>query len=185
MTNAVLDFASRDVRDGVDKMFYQRWSPRCYQSRPVAQRDLNVVFDAARWSPSCYNEQPWRFITSTEQSHETFVSLLVDGNQKWAKQAPVIGFVIAEKLFARNGKVNEHAAFDSGAAWMAVNLQARLLGLYAHGMAGIHYDRVYETLSVDKNTQQVICAFTLGYLDEAGDEQITSRKSLSEIWRSF
>jgi nitroreductase len=183
MTDPTIDFSSRDALAGVSDAFSRRWSPRVYLPSPVAENDLQIIFDAARWSPSCYNEQPWLFITSTDKTHDKFVGLLVEANQKWAKQAPVIGFVIAAKQFARNGKENAHAAFDTGAAWMAVNLQANMLGLHTHGMAGIDYEKVYETLNVNSDTHRVICGFTIGYLDQSGNEDITTRKALSEIWQ--
>ena len=37
------------------------------------------------------------------------------------------------------------AAFDCGAAWMAMTMQARKYGLYTHGMAGIDREAVYQT----------------------------------------
>ena len=184
MSNANPDFSTRDAAAGVSELFVQRWSPRAYLPTPVSEQDLQTIFDAARWSPSCYNEQPWLFLTSTESTREQFVKLLVDGNQRWASNAPVLGFVVAARHFARNGDSNAHAAFDTGAAWMAINLQASLLGLHIHGMAGIHYDAVYQQLNIDAQTHQVICGFTLGRLDASGDEEITSRKALAEVWRS-
>lgn len=185
MANDNLNFSSRDNVEGVDQQFVRRWSPRAYLPDPVTQGELEIIFDAVRWSPSCFNEQPWLFYTSTATTHDTFVNLLVEGNRSWAKSAPLIGFVLAAKNFARNDKENYHASFDSGAAWMALNLQANKLGLYAHGMGGIDYDAVYDSLNIDCNTHQLICGFTLGRLDLSGDEEITARKPLAEIWRSF
>nr|ABZ79369.1 putative nitroreductase [uncultured bacterium] len=186
-----IDFSQRDPIEGVDQLFYQRWSPRAYQSKPVSDEKLQQIFDAARWSQSCFNEQPWLFITSKPKSQSTFVNLLVEGNQNWAKQAPVIGFVVARKNFLRNGNENAHAAFDAGSAWMALTLQARMLGLYTHGMAGIQYEEVYIQFQLDTEEYQVICGFTLGYLDKPdtlpeemrSKEQPSPRKALAEIWR--
>ena len=183
MSNNDIDFSVRDAAPGVSGLFQRRWSPRAFLSRSIADQDLQTIFDAARWSPSCFNEQPWQFYTSTEQSYERFLSLLVEGNQAWVKTAPLIGFVVAAKTFARNGKNNQHAAFDAGAAWMAFNLQAEKLGLHAHGMGGVHYDEVYKELGIDPSTHRVICAFALGYKDAAVAEEITSRKPLADIWR--
>ena len=177
------DFSVRDAAPGVSDLFRRRWSPRAFLPRPIAQEDLATIFDAARWSPSCFNEQPWQFYTSTEGSYERFLRLLVEGNQAWVKTAPLIGFVVAAKTFARNGKENRHAAFDAGAAWMAFNLQAEKLGMHAHGMGGVHYDEVYRELAIDPQTHRVICGFALGYKNPEVAEPITSRKPLSEIWR--
>ncbi len=183
-----IDFSLRDYQDGVNELFYQRWSPRAFKSSPVPQESLEIIFDAARWAPSCYNEQPWLFVTATEKSHETFVNLLLEGNQSWAKTAPVIGFVVASRHFKRNGKDNDFAQFDAGAAWMSMTLQARMLGLYTHGMGGIKFDEVYTTLNLDQSKYQVLCGFVLGELDR-GDlvepVQVSSRKALVDTWREF
>lgn len=168
---------------GVEPLITSRWSPRAYLPEPIAKDELGLVFEAARLAPSCYNEQPWRFFTSTDNSYPLFLDLLVEGNQAWAKTAPVLGFIAASRRYQRNGEDNYHAAFDSGAAWMAMSLQARVLGLYTHGMGGIHYDRVYDALGLDRDAYQVICGFAIGRLDPAGDEELTGRKPVGEIWR--
>jgi nitroreductase len=187
------DFSQRDPLEGVDPLFYQRWSPRAFQQKPVSDADLQQVIEAARWSPSCYNEQPWLFITSTAQSHERFVNLLVEQNQIWARNAPVLGFIVAGKQFAKNGNDNFHALFDSGSAWMAMTLQARMLGLHTHGMGGINYAGVYREFDLDPEKVTVICGFAMGYADVPDNlpeglramEQPSARKPVGEIWRSI
>jgi nitroreductase len=148
--------------------------------------------DAARWSPSCFNAQPWRFYTSTDNTFDDFLNLLVEGNQGWAKDNAVIGFLVGEKNFEHNGKPNEWSAFDSGAAWMSMTLQARMEGLYTHGMGGIKAAEAADYLGIDTDTADVLMGFTIGkladlsQLDEEQRENETpnSRKGLSEIWHS-
>ena len=48
-------------------------------------------------------------LTSTDETFETFLGLLVEPNQKWAKNASVIGFMVAKKTFTHNGKPNDWA----------------------------------------------------------------------------
>jgi nitroreductase len=186
-----IDFSLRNPLDGVAELFSKRWSPRAYGPAPVTGEQLQKVLDAARWSPSCFNEQPWLFITSTPETHAGFVELLVEANQVWAKNAPVLGFIFAKRFFSHNGEENHHAAFDAGSAWMAMTLQARLLGLYTHGMAGIQYEEVYNTFGLDADQYQAICAFSLGALGSADAlpdgyremEKPSVRKPLADIWR--
>ena len=64
----------------------------------------------------------------------------MEGNQIWVKNASLLGFVMVRKTFAHNGKPNAYAEYDAGAPWLAMTLQARQLGLYMHGMAGIKHD---------------------------------------------
>lgn len=184
-----LDFSTRHPEEGVDAVFYQRWSPRAFKSTPVSKQQLSCIFDAARWSPSCFNDQPWSFVTCTAKTHGLFVSLLAEANQAWAQSAPVLGFVLGRRQFKHNGNDNAFFQFDSGAAWMAMVLQARKMGLYTHGMGGVNFDAVYQTLNIDKTQQHVLCAFVIGELDEQGHHAqggvITGRKALSEVWQEF
>ena len=115
------------------------------------------------------------------------MDLLVEGNQGWAKDTSVIGFLVAEKNFEHNGKPNAYAQFDCGAAWMALTLQARMEGLYTHGMGGIHADKAADYLEIDKESQEVVMGFTIGKLAELDAEQAkveipNERKELTEIW---
>ncbi len=185
------DFSQRDPRAEVIDLIYQRWSPRAFKKTQIDQEILESVFDAARWAPSCFNEQPWIFLTSTQQTFDQFLDLLVEGNQSWAKNAALIGFVLANKQFDHNGKNNSWATFDAGAAWMAMSLQASSMGLYTHGMGGIKKENIYQQFDIDKDKLEVICGFALGEIDNPENltdelrqrEQPSSRKSLAEIWK--
>ena len=114
----------------VDSMFTDRWSPRAFLSEPLPEHQIKSLFEAARWAPSCFNEQPWLFVYATEpEQRAKLVSALVPKNQRWAGKCPLLMFVLARKKFQQGGRDNRHAPYDAGAAWMALALQARKLGL--------------------------------------------------------
>jgi nitroreductase len=174
----------------VDPLFIDRWSPRAFSSEPVPPETLASLFEAARWAPSCYGEQPWLFLYATQPPDlERFRSLLVDGNRVWADRAPVLAFVFARRLFARNNKPNRWCQFDAGAAWMSLALQARMLGLYTHGMGGFHEERVYEALNVPREKYEAMAGIAIGRIgdpsilpaDLAGIEKPNSRKPLAQV----
>ena len=71
-------------------------------------------------------------------------------------------FVLARRNFQKTGKENRHAPYDAGAAWMALALQARKLGLYAHAMAGFNLEKAYEVLGVSKEEYLVMAAIAVG-----------------------
>ena len=187
------DFSARDASTGVDPLFLERWSPRAFQPHEIELATLTRIMDAARWSPSCFNAQPWRFFTSTQDTFAEFLDLLVDANQAWAKDASVLGFLVAQKNFEHNGKANDHARFDCGAAWMSMSLQARKEGLHTHGMAGIKFDAIADYLQLDQDAYSIVMAFTIGKLadfDTMSDEQRAAevpndRKALAEVWKSI
>ena len=77
----------------VHDLIAARWSPYAFSDRPVAKEDLLSLFEAARWAPSSYNEQPWSYLLATKdepREFERMLSCLVEGNQVWAKAAPVL-----------------------------------------------------------------------------------------------
>lgn len=188
-----VNFDQRDPAPGVDDLFIQRWSPRALRKVEIPAAELRTIFDAARWSPSCYNEQPWRFVTSTPASFATFLDLLVAANQAWARNAAVLGFLFADRRSARDGSDNALAVFDAGAAWMAMALQARRLGLYAHGMAGIAWDRAHAVLGMDPERYALCAGFAIGALDRPESlpeparamERPSPRRPLAELWRQL
>lgn len=193
MSNVINDLINYDARTnstGVDDLFIQRWSPRAFQKTSIDEAAMIRIMEAARWSPSCFNAQPWRFYTSTEKTFDDFLALLVEGNQGWAKDNAVIGFMVAEKNFEHNGKPNAYSEFDSGAAWMSLTLQARMEGLYTHGMGGIKAAEAAEYLKIDTQSSEVLMGFTIGKLadlseldeEQRKNETPNSRKELSEIW---
>jgi nitroreductase len=157
---------------------------------PIAESVLASLFEAARWAPSCFNEQPWLFLYGQrDEDRERFLSLLVPQNRVWASAAPVVGLVTARRSFAKNGKPNRWAAYDSGSAACSMALQAHLLGLEMHFMAGFDEERSYEVLALPKDRYEAIAAFVIG---KPGDPSLlppdlraretpTPRKPLAEV----
>jgi nitroreductase len=151
----------------VDAIFTDRWSPRSFSPEPLSQEDLDGLFEAARWAPSCFNEQPWLFVYAvTAEDRARFAEALTDKNRQWAGNAPLLLFILSRRSFARNGKPNRHFLFDAGAAWMALALQARRRGLYAHGMAGFSRQKAYEITGAAEEDYEIIAAVAVGRRDD-------------------
>lgn len=151
-----------------------------------------ALFEAARWAPSANNEQPWLFLyAGDEPSLARFRPLFVDSNRVWCDRAPVLAFILARRHSAFDGKENRWAQFDTGSAWMSLALQARLLGLYAHAMAGIHREQVYEALNIPRDRYEVMAGLALGYYGDPATlpralrerEYPNERKPLAEVAR--
>ncbi len=156
----------------VDCMFLDRWSPRAFEPVRLPRETVQSLFEAARWAPSCSNEQPWLFLyAQKETDKKKFASLLTSRNQEWAPRASLLVFVLAKKHFDYKNRENFHALFDCGAAWMALALQARKLGLFAHGMAGFDRDRSYKVLKVPEDRFTVVAAIAIG---RYGDPELLS-----------
>lgn len=184
------DFSARDPLPGTDPLQVLRWSPRAFVKTAISDADVELLFEAARWAPSCFNAQPWEFHISTDNNFDDYLNLLVEGNQLWAANASLLGFVVVRKSFPHNGKPNAYAEFDAGAAWMAMTLQARQMGLYTHGMGGIKHEEVARYLKLDDD-HKVVCGLAIGVAataetlpDElAAKEKPSPRKPLAEVLR--
>jgi nitroreductase len=160
-----------ETRYPLHEALQRRWSPRAFADRPVADEQLITLFEAARWASSCFNEQPWQFIVatkSTQQEYERMLSCLVEGNQGWAKLAPVLILTVAKSTFDHNGKGNAHAWHDVGLAMGNLAIQATTLGLSLHQMAGIIPDRIREEYGIPQGFDPV-AALALG---DAGDPML-------------
>lgn len=159
-----LDYSNpRQPEADIDPIFLDRWSPRALGGPPLTDRELASLFEAARWSPSCFNEQPWRFrYARTPTDRERFSQALAAKNRLWAPRAPLLIYLLAARRFSANDKPNRHAGFDAGAAWLALALQARRLGLHAHAMAGFDAAEAAKILGVDPDEFEVMAAIAVG-----------------------
>jgi nitroreductase len=176
----------------IDSMFTDRWSPRAFDSSSLSREQIDSLFEAARWSPSCNNEQPWLFVYAAEPAdRQRFLSALLPGNQAWCSRVPLLMFLLCRRSFARNDKENRHAPFDAGAAWLALALQARKLGLHAHAMAGFNRETAYAVLGAPADQYDIMVAIAVGrraepaVLDEAmaAKERPNERRSRQEMVR--
>ncbi len=143
----------------IDPLFLERWSPRAFDGSDVPDADLQAMFEAARWAPSAYNSQPWHFLYAKrgDANWERFLSLLIPFNQGWAYSASVLIYMISDTMPAtgKDGAPQPSSthAFDSGAAWASLALQATRMGYHAHGMSGIQYELARAELGLPERYQ--------------------------------
>lgn len=168
---------SSDTQYPIDDLLSKRWSPLAFSEKSVEPEKLRSVLEAARWAASSYNEQPWSFIVATSDKQAEFdrlLSCLAEGNQEWAKTAPVLMLSVAKLQFERNGVENRHAFHDVGAAAAQLAIQATALGLFIHQMAGFDVALSRSLYSIPEGYEPV-AAIALGYI---GDPQTLSEKLL-------
>jgi nitroreductase len=150
----------------IEKQFLDRWSPRAFSDRPVTEEQVMTVLEAARWAPSASNLQPWRFFYGIrgEPEFDTLLSLLVPFNEGWAKNAGALIFITSVTSFDGSRQNITHS-FDAGSAFMSLSLQAHSMGLVAHGMAGVEFQKVAVVLALPENLK-VEAAVAIGYQGE-------------------
>ena len=149
----------------IHDLLSRRWSPRAYADRPVEPEKIQRLLEAARWASSCFNEQPWAFIVATPDQSSDYAKLLsclVEGNQVWAKRAPLLMITVAKMQFDHNGQPNRHAFHDVGLAVGNLVVQAMAMDLVVHQMAGILADTIRTTYSFPSEYEPVT-ALAVGY----------------------
>lgn len=167
----------------INELLRARWSPRAFSDRPVSDRDLQSVFEAARWAASSSNEQPWRFFVARKTDgapYDKLLGLLTPSNQEWAKQAPVLFLTAAKRTFTRTGTPNLHALHDTGQALANLFIEATALGLHAHPMAGFDRERARQELAIPDD-YELGAEVALGYLAPHTEARQRTRKPLSEL----
>jgi len=135
----------------IHELLAERWSPYAFQDRLVSEADLRSLFEAARWAASSYNEQPWNYLVATKEDPDQFqqiLSCLTEGNQIWAKDAPVLALGIASLRFRRDDKNNRAATHDLGLATGNLVVEATARGIYVHQMIGILPDKARDFFDI-------------------------------------
>ncbi|HWR54315.1 MAG TPA: nitroreductase family protein [Bryobacteraceae bacterium] len=194
MTNELLTEEVKKHREAnydISPLLLNRWSPRSMTGEILSDEELFPLFEAARWAPSSFNGQLWRFIIGRRQHAEQFqkfVGLLAPGNQAWAKDAAVLVVVASRKKFEYNDKPSITHAFDAGAAWENLAIEASRRGLVAHGMEGFNYQRAQTELNIpdDFEVHAMLAIGRRGSADNLPDalrerEHPNTRRPLREI----
>ena len=133
---------TRQADHPVDAQFTERWSPRAFTGEAMTEAEVMALLEAARWAPSSNNGQPWRFAIALrgDPLWDALLDSMNPTNRSWATHAGAIVAVASYQLAARAGseaaKPNAMHAFDTGAAWAYLAMQASLSGWAAHGMGG-------------------------------------------------
>lgn len=178
----------------IHHIFTERWSPRSFSNEALSEEQLLTLLEAARWAPSAYNAQPWRFIYGIKGTPhwDRIFEALLPFNQGWAKTAGALVVIASDTQLVSSGQPekapNKWHAFDAGAAWASLALQAVHSGLAAHGLAGFDSDKLRQAISVppDFAIDAVIVIGKRGVRealspDLQAREEPSGRRPLSEI----
>ncbi len=174
------------------KLLATRWSPYGFKNRIVTNVDLRSLFEAARWAASSYNEQPWTYLVATKEHPDDFerlLSCLVEGNQAWAKNAPVLALGVVSLRFVKNQQDNRAAQHDLGLASANLVMEATSRDLSVHQMIGILPDKARELYQIPPHFEP-LTALAIGYKADPAelsdalktrDLALRQRKPLSEF----
>lgn len=170
----------------VAPQFPTRWSPRSFTDRVLTKGEVMSLLEAARWAPSASNHQPWRLVWALrdEAAFAAIRDSLTGVNPVWAGKASVL-VVVASKdtVLNRDGAEvpNRTAAFDTGAAWMSLALQAPTMGLVAHAMGGFEKHALAKAVGLpDGHTLHCVVAIGEQGSADALPEDLAAREKPSQ-----
>lgn len=171
----------------IDPLIEKRWSPRSLDpKKDITPTQLTALLEAARWAPSCSGEEPWRYVvchkSTNPQAWALAFSCLVEFNQNWVKNAPLILLSTCHDYFKRNNEPNHWAQHDTGAASENLCLQAASMGLVAHQMGGFDAQKARKVFHVP-STYTCLAMIAVGYQadpallsDELKTKELSERK---------
>ena len=184
----------RQTEHAIAPQFTERWSPRGFDGQPVPEAEVLRCLEAARWAPSSGNSQPWRYVFAVAgtPAFDAVLAGLVPFNQAWAQRAGalVVACSLTSSLRGGERKPMGSSAFDAGAAWMSLALQAHAQGLAAHAMGGFDAAAVAAAIALGEHAR-IDCVIALGRPDPQAPlsdelrarEQPSDRLPLAEVVR--
>ncbi len=154
----------------LDQIIENRRSTRSFDTRPVTQKDLFAIIEAARLAPSACNSQTWRFITVTRRNmiqkicKEAMRPIIPN---QWLNQAPliIVGCSQLDIIANRFGtKVTgiEYYQIDLGIAMEHMVLKATELGLGTCWIGWFKENKLKELLEIPKRIK-VSAMLAVGY----------------------
>jgi nitroreductase len=151
----------------INPLLKKRWSPRAFSEKPIENKKLQRMFEAARWSPSASNEQPWAFIIGQkgDETYNNIMSTLVEFNQIWSQLAPVLVVSCAKKDVVKGEGENLFRMYDLGQAVAHLTFQAAAEGLYVHQMTGFDPKKANEIFHVPDNFE-ALSVIAIGYIGD-------------------
>lgn len=168
-----------DTEVAIEKVIAERWSGRAYDPTiPVTETEITALTEAARWAPSCFGDAPWRYLIwdrfHDADNWQKAFDCLVEGNQQWAKNAPILILAASVDKFSQNDKTNRWTGYDTGAASVSLCLQATSMGLMSHQMGGFDGDKLRETfnLPADLHLWSMMAIGHAAPLDDLTPEQM-------------
>ena len=164
MSNPKIDVLKNTPTDHkVHDLIKNRWSPRKFADTPLSDTDLQSLFEAGRWAPSSNNFQPWKIVWGKKgsESYDRIMNVLVEFNQGWAKNAPVLMLGVYDSK-TPDGKDNFHALHDLGQFSANMATQAQSMGIALHQMAGVKHEEALKEFKFP-DTYHVATGIAAGY----------------------
>ncbi len=170
----------QSAAEEIHPLLAARRSPSSFDdSRPVSQRQLELLLEAARWTPSAGNSQPWAFIAGLrgDDTHRRLVAHLAGSSSRWAPSAGLLlgnlGHVHVEET---DWDYSEFSIYDLGQAVAHMTLQAQAMGLAVRQFRAFDREAIEAEFAVPEHWQ-VTSMSAVGYASPVAAEQEGERRA--------
>ncbi len=152
----------------------KRYSVRSYKDRPIPDKDLMKILEAARLAPSAGNRQEWRFVVVKDKDTKLKLSEAAKG-QGFVAEAPVVLACCAETDNHLMSCGQLCYPIDVAIAIDHMSLVAIELGIGSCWVGAFYEDKVKKILNIPDE----ICVVELLVLGYATDEKPLKKSRLS------
>ncbi|HWA72389.1 MAG TPA: nitroreductase family protein [Polyangiaceae bacterium] len=179
--------AGSGVDAPIDESFLKRRSSREYSAQALPFEVVRTLFEAARFAPSAGNVQPWLFVYAADPlMRGRALSLLDMETRGWAGEAALLIFVFARRTHPETGAPLRTGAFDTGAAWFSLALQAQTLGLNCRATGNVDHERAHRMLGVPTSSYESMIAVAIGYpAPPSGAQSAAERRNTRKLQHLF
>lgn len=170
----------RTVKMNVFDAIKERYSVRSYKDKPIANKDLTRILEAARLAPSARNIQEWRFVVVKDKDTRAKLSEAAKGQRSVAEAPVVIACCAATVDYVMTCGQLAYP-IDVAIAVDHITLIAAEMGIGSCWIGAFYEDKVKKILNIPDEIR-VVELLTLGYA--AGTKPLAKRRlSLKEIVR--
>ncbi len=168
----------------IHELILKRKSTVLFSSRKIDRDIIQRLFEAARWAPSSLNQQPWKFIYALqgETFYDELLACLVEKNQEWARNAPLLILSLAQEISDYKDRKNIYSWHDTGMAYANLVFQATSEGLSVHPMGGFDREKTKLVIGIPERFEPVAFA-AVGYKSDLTDflPELLSRENSERI----
>jgi nitroreductase len=151
----------------VSEAIRQRYSCRHYQDKPLEQKKLAAVLEAARQAPSAKNLQDWRLVVVTDKQTKKKIAVAAN-NQTFLEEAGaiIVACTVSDHVMRCGQAVGP---IDVAIALEHIALQATELGLATCWIGSFYPDKIKPIVGVPDDVM-IVELMALGYPGDAPRE---------------
>ena len=143
------------------KCIKNRFSVRKFQDRPIEQKKIDILLEAARLAPSASNKQTWHFVVIKDPEKRKQLTRICKG-QKFVAEAPITIAICITNLDYVMTCGQTAPIIDGAIAGEHIVLQAAEMGLGTCWIGAFCHDKMAKLINLPKD-YQIVGLLPVGY----------------------